>query len=258
MNDLITIDWQKVEEANQIRDEICANNWENLKQNARVLEKTFSAGFETTPAQMLLMDRNFLLEKIFENPNVISTGLKTSVVLFYANYDFSQDPEKIKTDYSNIAKDIRFRRDIDLEKTQKEAKVIANGLANLIKITYYKQAEELMVEIAAIKSLTSDKIQIMYERLNKALTFIQQATNTKRPLNINEINEILSIEKQFGRVELALESLKDENEPIVFLELIRKNRQALNLLEAANQRNLNNNLSDVFTIAQLLEEYEIT
>lgn len=250
---VVLSDINKIEEANRIRDQICQMSWEEIKNSQEILAKTFSEEYETNPAQLLMIDRNFFLEKIFINPEIIPESLKTAAIMLYSYYDFSQDINKIQQDYWDIAKGLNFRENIDLGETQAEAKNIANGLVNLVKLTYTKEANDLMTQLLAIRSLSESQISEMYTRLANANKYLDEAVKNNRALNINEINDLIDIEKHFGRIGMLLEDLRKETDPPVFLNLIMENRQALTVLEVAIKNNLLSEINNPSVVADILE-----
>ncbi|MEI6039905.1 MAG: hypothetical protein WCP93_00980 [Candidatus Berkelbacteria bacterium] len=256
-DDIITIDWQKVDEANAIRDEICAKPWDELKKNPVVLAKTFSEEFEVTPAEMIMMDEAELLDSVFEHADKIPEENKTALINLYKDYNFHQDVATIQNDYQSLAPEINFHENLDLEKTQNQAKRVSQGLENLRLITFYKEAEDLTIETNALKTVSAEREKLLFDKVDQLLKMIKAATDEKRQLNINEINEIIEFESKFGRNSVGLEDLKEETDPLVYLTVVQKNRKALMVLAAADREDLRENLGDAFTVANLIEKYRI-
>lgn len=246
-----------IQEMNVIKDRILNESWENLKSDSRLIREALRPGEHANAGDMLLMERVLLLSDLFENSQIIPREKFNPILESFASADLN-NLSKLKTDTDLILPGLIINTKADFNQLQTWARQLVNGLSNIRKIAQLQMAGDLIPNISLVKKISLAQIEQSLDAISQIeKKFFTQpgVPPTERPTeDYKEIAELLA---HLGRSNFEINDLLEKN-PSELAFIIGDVKESLKITKLAYDKNLVNQLDDIYTVANLLAETQKT
>jgi len=250
------IDQTIIDEANLIKEKLCNEPWDKIKDDAKILKKAVSSNYLIDPVDMLLSERNTVIQRVFTNSNIIPQNKMSIILEQFINFDLSQDINVLQKNVQIICPNLLVNQKSDLKKLQADFKNLPNGLKNAKTIALYEVAKNITFDISSIKKLPQEQIDLFAISLNtlKNDLLLRYAKNLQ-PTS-DQVAKIADAMEKFGRTNFQIQSMKEQNNNMTTVELLDRSLLAISVIQEAYSQNLVNSLDDLNTIVNLLEKVQ--
>lgn len=250
------IDQKTIDEANLVKERLCNDSWDKIKDDKLFLKKVGSQSEDFDPIGMLLSERGLVLQRVFTNGNTIPMEKNTKVLEKFMSFDLSQDVNLLQNELNQICPGLTINTKIDLKRLQKDFQNLPNGLRNIKTIGFQELAKTIYVDISTAKKLSKERVDLLAISIDSLMTELNQRYLKNLKPTPEQLKKIADTLQNFGRSKFQIDAMKEKVNALAITELLDRSKLAISVVQEAYAQNQINNLSDLNTIASLLKKVQ--
>jgi len=240
-------------EIDQTAEFLKNNPWEKVLERKDIFEEIVYAK-EWSAADKVKLDRTIALGELFQDIRKIPSQDYTYLLMKFANTDTNQI-DQFKTAIKEFYSEVEFKDAANLSELHERAKKIANGLANIHRIAFYKTAEENFPDILALKDHSTEKINELWEKTKNLDRKLAQNIKNKQPTSKEDLAGLTELLKNAGRINLEIEDLRVEEQRYIVIVLNRI-IESLTIVRQAQKDKTTDQLANLKGVVAILERIQ--
>lgn len=242
------VDDQKTNQVVEIKDQICAKPWDEIKTNPDILKNAISISnnYEVDPASMLLSEKSYLLGEVFANSQMIDRKDSTEILGLLIKGE--EDQNKIKKKYPEL----KTKNISNWDDLSKQISLTYNGLINVKHIAMLRFAESIILDVNLIKKLSPEQIKTLLSQAYLIRDEMQTYYDKTQEPPDELLVRVGAVLKQTGRSVLEIDGLLDNNDLINMILIFGKVIDALEIVKKAQDAKETDKLETTEGIVEIL------
>lgn len=250
------INQKSIDEVNLVKERLCNDSWEKIKDDKLFLKKVSSQSEDFDPIGMILSERSLVLQRAFTNGSTVPIEKSSKILEKFISFDFSQDISLLQNELNQICPGLIINTKIDLKRLQKDFQNLPNGLRNIKTIGFQELAKTIYVDVTTMKNLPKERVDLLVINIDSLMAELNQRYSKNLEPTPEQLKKIVDTLQSFGRSKFQIDAMKEKGNALTIMELLDRSKLAIGAVQEAYIENQISNLSDLNIIASLLEKVQ--
>lgn len=236
---------------NNVKDQILIKNWDEIKNDKKILTYALSNSKHINAGAMIDMERVNLLSKIFSNRELIKLKDMNSILkVIVDSTDSGPDLEAL----DRIIPGLKVNNNIDWAGYKQYASQLLNGYNNLKNIALSMIAEDLYIDVQALSRLSPEQINSTTKRVKVLAQQIIPTLNKTGDLSREQFEETCGLLKLTGRTNFEIVNVINHKDRFAIVDLFTRVKQALEIVQYAQSQQSAHKLNNIEYIAEVIDK----